>query len=64
MHFTVGQKKLLTHIKRKRFYINSFLTTECKSDASQQTFFFKLEKRTSSSHKPPIVHKPFPIQIK
>lgn len=23
MHLTVGQKKLLTHIKRKRFYINS-----------------------------------------
>lgn len=63
MHFTVRQKKLLTHIKRKeRFYINFFSLQSANQMLHNRPFFFN-SKRTSSSHKPPsllyINHFPF-----
>lgn len=49
MHFTVGQKKLVTHIKKEKGSTLILLTTECKSDASQQTFSFCDEEDSGSS---------------
>lgn len=49
MHFTVGQKKLVTHIKKEKGSTLILLTTECKSDASQQTFSFRDEEDSGSS---------------
>lgn len=49
MHFTVGQKKRVTHIKKEKGSTLILLTTECKSDASQQTFSFHDEEDSGSS---------------
>lgn len=40
MHFTVGQNKLLTHIKRKRFYINFFSLQSANQMLHNRPFFF------------------------
>lgn len=49
MHFTAGQKKLVTHIKKEKGSTLILLTTECKSDASQQTFSFRNKENSGSS---------------
>ena len=56
--FLKTDRTSFSHIKMKRFYIN-FFSVECKSDASQQTFYVA-EKRTCSSNSfpHPHVHKP------
>lgn len=60
MHFTVGQKKLLTHIKRKRFYIN-FFSLQSANQMLHNRPFFKLRRGLAlPTSPPPIVHKPFP----
>lgn len=63
MHFTVGQKKLLTHIKRKRFYINFFsLQSANQMLHNRPFFFFKLRRGLALLTSPPLYINHFPFK--
>lgn len=64
MHFTVGQKKLLTHIKKEKKGSTLIFSLQSANQMlhNRPCFFFILnEKRTSSPHKsPPLYINHFP----